>query len=174
MTKGRFLLGWAMLGVTVALGETRAFADGIDPSPAPEAVSVSVEGWVPGFERGELQPFIARQMNNAGLAGWHFVPAADNAAAAPDRVEWRFKPNPYAGGPAYHRTGMMREIDKIFGTHRPVSVEIRLYRHGEYQLLESAQPTIQGGPRDADLQKEIVALTKSLESASDPGAHPKS
>ncbi len=174
MTKRHLFLGCVLVVACIALGGAEAIAAGTDQPPAGDSVAVSVEGWVPGFERGELQPFIAAQMNAAGLAGWHFVPAPANAAPEPDRVEWRFKPNPYAGGLTYRHPGILREIDKIFGSHRLVSVEVRLYRNGDYQLLESAQPTIQGGSRDADLQKQIVDLTKSLESAANPGAGPKS
>ena len=159
-----------VLACTLAL----AAAFGGPAAMASDSVAVSVEGWVPGFEKGELQPFVAKQMNEAGIAGWHFASAGTGTAPAPDRVEWRFKPNPYAGGLTYRHPGILREIDKIFGSHRLISVEVRLYRNGEYQLLESAQPTVQGGPRDADLQKQIVALTKSLESAANPGARPAS
>lgn len=157
-----------------AMGGTQAMAAGDGQPPASKTVSVSVKGWVPGFGRGALEPFVANEMDQAAVAGWQFIPAPADAAAAPDRVEWRFKPNRYAGGLTYRRTGIVRRIDKIFGKHRLVSVEVRLYRNGEYELVESAQPTIQGGPRDADLQRQIMDMTRSLESASNPAAQPNS
>ncbi|MDB5360300.1 MAG: hypothetical protein JWO51_1597 [Rhodospirillales bacterium] len=163
-----------MVVAFTAMGGTQALAAGDGQSSAPKTFSVSVKGWVPGFGRGELEPFIAKEMDQAAVAGWHFIPAPADAAAAPDRVEWRFKPNRYAGGLTYRRTGIVRRIDRIFGKHRLVSVEARLYRNGEYELRESAQPTIQGGPRDADLQKQIMDMTRSLESASNPGVEPNS
>ncbi len=172
--KRRLLVASAMVAALIAPAGVRAIAACSEQPSSPDTITVFVEGWVPGFERGELQPFIAKEMNTAAVTGWHFAPAPSHAVPAPDRVEWRFKPNPYAGGLTERHTGVEREIDKIFGTHRLLSVEVRLYRHGEYQLLESAQPRVQGGPRDADLQKQIVDMTKSLESASNPGAEPKS
>jgi hypothetical protein len=156
-----------------ALAPAPARAAATEAPPAPQPLAVVTEGWLPGFDKAELGPFIAREMNAAGLAQWRFAPEATEAQPAPDRVEWVFKPNPYAGGPTLPRTGMVREIDKLFGVHRYISVEVRLYLHGEYQLLESDQPRLQGGPRDTDLQKEIVKLTRTLASANAPGTAPK-
>jgi hypothetical protein len=162
----------AVIGSAMVLGAPlAAFAASPDSGTV---LSVSVQGWLPGFDTKDLPPFIAEEMNAAAVAGWRFAPAGDGASQAPNRVEWRFKPNPYAGGPTLHRLGFVREIDQIFGVHRPISVEVRLYINGEYQLLESAEPTLQGGTRDPDLRKQIVTLTQSLASAANPGTPPKS
>jgi hypothetical protein len=169
--RGRCLLLTTGLALVFALATDRsAFAD---VTGATE-LTVVVQGWVPGFGKPELPPFIANEMNEAGVADWRFVPAASDAQPAPNRIEWRFKPNPYAGGITLHRPGGEREIDQTFGVHRPISVEVRLYLNGEYQLLESAQPTLQGGARDRDLQQEIISLTRMLSNAANVGDASKS
>jgi hypothetical protein len=69
--------------------------------------------------------------------------------------------NPYAGGEV--RSFMRPHIaEGIFGVHRPITIEARLYLNGEYQTLVEKQVVIQGGPSDPDLAAAVASLTENL------------
>src|SRR5438105_15727038 len=64
---------------------------------APVTLQVETADTLPGFHRGNLPRYLALHMAGARLADWRFEPGADKGSS-PDRVEWSFKLNPYAGG----------------------------------------------------------------------------
>jgi hypothetical protein len=125
-------------------------------------ISLDVEAadTLPGFHLADLPRYLALHMADARLPGWRFKPAA-GTAPAPDRVQWRFKLNSYAGGEvrSFTRPHM---ADRIFGVHRPITIEARLYLNGEYQTLVEKQTVIEGGSDDRDLAAAIVSVTQSL------------
>ena len=124
-------------------------------------LDVETSGPVPGFHSSELRGYLGSHMAEAQLTDWRFEPATAGVAAAPDRVEWRFKLNPYAGGEV--RSFVRPHMDqKIFGVHRPITIEARLYLNGEYQTLVAQQVIIEGGPDDPDFAAAIASLTQSL------------
>jgi hypothetical protein len=55
-----------------------------------------------------------------------------------------------------------RMAERIFGVHRPITIEARLYLNGEYEALVEKQVVIQGGPNDPDLAKAVASLTQNL------------
>src|SRR3954452_19999047 len=69
------------------------------PAVAAAQLTLQVEtsDVLPGFHLGDLPRYLALHMAEARLADWRFEPAADKGST-PDRVEWSFKLNPYAGG----------------------------------------------------------------------------
>jgi hypothetical protein len=64
---------------------------------APLTLQVEVSDTLSGFHLGDLPRYLALHMAEARLVDWRFEPAADKGSA-PDRIEWKFKLNPYAGG----------------------------------------------------------------------------
>jgi hypothetical protein len=68
--------------------------------------------------------------------------------------------------------------ERIFGAHRPVTIEARLYLNGEYQTLVEKQAVIGGGPDDTNLAAAIASVTQNLlgsqgaHRAIDSGRHP--
>ncbi len=115
-------------------------------------------------------------MADAGLADWRFEPA-EGDSEAPDRVEWTFRLNPYAGGEV--RNFVREPVNKEgFGVHRPVTIEVRLYLNGEYQALVERQAMIQAGPNDPEFAAAVASATESLLGPSgayrsiDTGQHP--
>src|ERR1700757_1236038 len=64
---------------------------------APLILQVVTSDTLPGFHLGDLPRYLALHMAEARLADWRFEPSAENGSAS-DRVEWKFKLNPYAGG----------------------------------------------------------------------------
>jgi hypothetical protein len=132
------------------------------PVNAEEPMTLQVEafGALPGFHLGALPRYLAPHMAGARLADWRFEPAA-HKGSAPDRVEWRFKLNPYAGGEVrnFIRPHM---AERTFAAHRPITIEARLYLNGEYQTLVKQQAVIQGGPDDPDLLAAVASVTQNL------------
>ena len=139
------------------------------PLVSAAATLLKVEGSdaVPGFNRSELRRFLTLHMAEAEVqpANWRFEAAAAGDAPAPDRVKWRFKLGPYAGGEV--RTFAPRPMDDLtFGVHRPITIEARLYLKGKYQTLVKEKAVIQGGPDDPDLAAAVENLTQNLLSPS--------
>jgi hypothetical protein len=126
---------------------------------APLTLQVVATAGLPGFRQAKLTRFVAAQMVRAGLAEWRFAPAT-GAAPTPDRVEWNFKLNPYAGGEVRSFVNTQRYQD-WFG-RRPVTIEARLYLNGEYQTLVEAQAVVQYGPNNPDLAAAVVRATRNL------------
>jgi len=127
---------------------------------APLTLQVEVSDTLPGFHIGAFPGYLALHMTEARLRDWRFEPAADKRPA-PDRVEWTFKMNPYAGGEV-HNFIRPRMAERIFGAYRPVTIEARLFLNGQYQTLVEKQAVIQGGPRDPDLAAAVTSLTQDL------------
>ena len=98
-------------------------------------LNVETSGALPGFNSADLPRYIAQQMAEARLADWRFKPMA-GGGNPPNRVEWSFKLDPYAGGevrsfvPPYIGEG-------LFGVHRPITIKARLYLRGKYRKLVS-------------------------------------
>jgi hypothetical protein len=149
------LLKWRM-----ALALVAAFVP-LTPAAA-SLLEVEGSGAVPGFHSSEqLRGYLTLHMAEAQPVNWRFETAAAGNAPASDRVKWRFRLKPYAGGEV--RTFVApRMDDKTFGVHRPITIEARLYRNGEYQTRVRGQAIIQGGPDDPDLAAAIARLTQNL------------
>jgi hypothetical protein len=155
----RVRFGRAALVARLALAATLIpFAAAI--AAAAMTLQVETSDTLPGFHRSALPRYLARQMTESLLADWRFEPAANNGSA-PDRVEWSFRLNPYAGGDV--RSFMRPHMaERTFGVHRPITIEARLYLNGEYQTLVEKQAVIQGGPEDPDLAAAVASVTQSL------------
>jgi hypothetical protein len=86
------LLKWRM-----ALALVAAFVP-LTPAAA-TLLEVEGSGAVPGFHSSEqLRGYLTLQLAETQPVNWRFEPAATGDASAPDRVKWRFKLGPYAGG----------------------------------------------------------------------------
>jgi hypothetical protein len=149
------LLKWRM-----ALALVAAFVP-LTPTAA-SLLEVEGSGAVPGFHSLEqLRGYLTLQMAEIQPVNWRFEPVATGDAPAPDRVKWRFKLGPYAGGevrsfvPPYMN-------DKTFGAHRPITIEARLYLNGVYQTHVEETAIIEGGPDDPDLAAAVASLTQNL------------
>jgi hypothetical protein len=127
---------------------------------SPVTLQVETSDTLPGFHIGDLPRYLALHMAEAHLADWRFSPAAENGSA-PDRVEWRFKLNPYAGGDvrSFVRPHM---AERTFAAYRPVTIEARLYLNGEYQTLVEKQAMVEGGPNDPNLAAAVADVARSL------------
>jgi len=123
-------------------------------------LEVEASSGLPGFHRGELQRYLALHMAEAGLGEWRFEPAGDSGSAS-NRVEWRFKLNPYAGGEVRNFVHTL-VYEQRLGIHRPITIEARLYLNGEYQTLVEKQAVVQGGPNDPEFAAAVASATQSL------------
>jgi len=126
----------------------------------PITLKVEAAHGLPGLHHSALCRFLAAHMTDVRLADWRFEPG-EGDGAAPNRVEWTFKLNPYAGGEVRQ---FVREpvAEQGFGVHRPVTIEVRLYLNGEYQTLFEQQAMVQGGPNDLELAAAVASATQGL------------
>jgi hypothetical protein len=131
-----------------------------ESAEAPITLQVHAFHGLPGLNHSALCRFLAAHMAEAGLADWRFEPA-EGDSAAPNRVEWTFKVNPYAGGEVRQ---FVREpvAEQGFGIHRPVTIEVRLYLNDQYQALVERQAMVRGGPNDTELAAAVASATESL------------
>ena len=143
---------------------------------APITLQVEAFHGLPGLHHSALSRFLAAHMADAGLPDWRLEPAQGDITA-PNRVEWTFRLNPYAGGEV--RQFVRAPVaEQGFSEHRPVTIEVRLYLNGEYQTLVEQQAMIQGGPNDSEFAAAVASATKSLLGPSgayrgmDTGLHP--
>ena len=127
---------------------------------AAQTLHVEVPDGLPGFPRADLQRFLALHMAESRLPDWRFEPAPIKDSA-PDRVEWKFKLNPYAGGEV-RSFGRPRTAASNVATHRPVTIEARLYLNGEYQTLVERQAVTPDGPNDPEFAAAVVGVTQNL------------
>jgi hypothetical protein len=127
---------------------------------APLILQVDTSDTLPGFHLGDVPRYLALHMAEARLPDWRFEPSADKGSA-PDRVEWRFKLNPYAGGDvrAFVRPHM---AERTFAAYRPITIEARLFLNGQYQTLVEKQAVIRGGADDPDLAAAVAGVTQNL------------
>jgi len=156
---GRVWSGHAVLAVRLVFAAALVpFASAVPAA----AMTLEVEASTtpPGFHRGDLLRYLVRHMAETKLADWRFEPAANNGSAA-DRVEWSFRLNPYAGGDVRNFT-RPHMAERIFGVHRPITIEARLFLNGEYQTLVEKQAIIEGGPDDPDLAAAVASVTQDL------------
>ena len=120
---------------------------------------ISLHGLL-GVHHSALARFLTERRAGVGLKEWRFEPAEGDIAAS-DRVEWTFRLNPYAGGEIRHFSPRSAYQSQI-GGHRPITIETRLYLHGEYQALVEKQAVVQGGPNDPDLAAAVASVTQKL------------
>ena len=153
-----YLDGAALVAMFALVALVWPFAS-VNAAP-PVTLKVEAVHGLPGLNHSALSRFLAAHMADVGLADWRFEPA-EGDTEAPDRVEWTFRLNPYAGGEV--RNFMRAPVNKEgFGVHRPVTIEVRLYLNGQYQTLVERQAMIQGGPNDPEFAAAVASATESL------------
>jgi hypothetical protein len=129
---------------------------------AAEPITLKVEttNGLPGLHHSALSRYLPAHMAEARLADWRFE-SAEGDASAPNRVEWTFKWNPYAGGEVGTFAHTLASELRL-GVRRPITIEARLYLNGQYQTLVEKQAIIQGGPDDPDLVTAVASVTENL------------
>lgn len=145
-------IGLALVALVWPIASVRA--------EAPITLKVDAIHGLPGLHHSALRRFLAAHMADTGLADWRFEPAeGDNAS--PDRVEWTFRLNPYAGGEVRNFVRAPVE-EQGFSAHHPVTIEVRLYLNNKYQTLIERQSLVRGGPNDPELAAAVASATQTL------------
>jgi len=165
-------MAWTKAALIIAIGLTLdAFGPirVVDAGPAAPGgpkltasmdVSVVVEGSLPGFKAGELAAYVSEQMNAARAAAWRFSPAGAGAPA--NRIVWRFRLLPFAGGSVRYIGPVVSHAEALFGMRRPVGVDARIFIDGQFQSTTFDQASVKGGAGDADLAETIRRVTRSV------------
>jgi hypothetical protein len=128
---------------------------------SPVTLEVSVPGGLPGFSAAELSRYVTFHMAETHLFPWRFAPVGSAESESPDRVEWTFQLGPYAGG-GVRSIVPVPERERLWGVHRPVAIEVRLYLDGNYQTAVFGQATIEVGDGDHHLAHAVMQLTQAL------------
>jgi len=126
------------------------------------ALVVEASGSVPGIKDSDLPRYLAGHMMAAKLPGWRFVASAVNAPPAPNRVQWKFWPNPHAGGSVRYLGPQSPSERNLFLSRRLISIEVRLYLDDQYQRLCFGQARLRGGAEDEALSLTIFKLSWAL------------
>jgi hypothetical protein len=149
-----FYLTMAMTVVLMLGTPSARAADQASATP----MAVKTTGEVPGLGEAELGRYVAEQMN-ATRVGWQFV-AVPNAATQPNRVEWSFTAGPSASG-AVRTYGFSRAMmERLMPAHYYMSVEAKLYWHGQYQTVMLGHVTTGTIMPDPDLSALIAKMTR--------------
>ncbi len=151
--------GWALAG---SLAAALLF---LPPAARAEPVitaTVQASGELPGFVTAQAGPWLAAQMDKAGLDDWRFVPR-NMDSAAPDRVEWQFDLLPYAGGQV--RQFIPMRNTQLVGAKHLVQAQAKLYLKGEYQTITLGQEAVTGGADDPVLSAFVQHVTRMLDNA---------
>ena len=147
------LLAWWVLVTAFA-----PFA--LAPAAAQTTLQVEASQGLPGLNHSTLSRFLAAHMADAGLADWRFEPTQGDSEA-PDRVEWTFRLNPYAGGEV-RNFARSPASESGFAFRRPVTIEARFYLNGHYHTLVEKQAAIRAGPDDSYLASAVTSVTEDL------------
>jgi len=144
----------------------------------PIAVSVEVEGSLPGFTADQLSAYVSQQMTDAHLTAWRFAPATQPQSGdePPNRVVWHFKILPFAGGTVRYIGPALSKARDLFGVGRPVGIDAKIYLNGQYQSTSFDQATIKGGANDPGLSSAIKKVMNSIVAnafAAEPPSGPK-
>jgi hypothetical protein len=126
------------------------------------AITVYAEGAVPGIPADQLPQYIAHELTTLGLSTWTFAAGSPLAAPAADRIEWKFKPLPYANRGLVRIGRLLSSRSDLFGQYRYFRVETRLYLGGEFQTMSFRTAEFRGGANDPKLAALIDALTRSM------------
>ena len=131
-------------------------------SPSAGAASLTLavvaHDTLPGFRQDAVAAYLATRMEGAYLAGWDFVPGS---STDPDRVEWHFTADPYAGG-SVRQYFPQAQVQRLFGARHLITAEVRLYRDGQYQTMLFGQMSILGGASDPDLSDFVKRIAQQM------------
>jgi hypothetical protein len=129
------------------------------------AVIVEIDGSLPGFSKDELTAYVCEQMAASHATSWHFVPtstAPTGGDQPSNRIVWRFKQLPFAGGGVRYIGPAMAKASAFFGVGRPISVDAKIFLNDQFEATTFDQATIKGGAKDSSLATVIQKVMKSI------------
>ena len=170
---GTFRLAWrpfaafcltAALAVAGAMGASAQTLDGALRNKD-MAVIVEIDGSLPGFSKDELSAYVCRQMAASHVTSWHFVPTSISTTGGDqpsNRIVWRFKQLPFAGGGVRYIGPAMSKARAFFGVGRPISIDAKIFLNDQFEATTFDQATIKGGAEDPTLASVIQKVMKSI------------
>jgi len=154
-----FLTGFILALLAVCLAAVNVARAGTQPLVV---LKVYAAGSVPGLSREQIPRYLTDIMTTLKLDGWSFVVGAPTAPPAADRIEWTFKPLPYAGNTLTRVGRLLSNREDLFGHYRFLKVEVRVYLGGEYQTMSFKTAEVQGGQSDPKLTELVRTLVGPL------------
>jgi hypothetical protein len=126
-----------------------------------DTISVETSGAVPGFSKAQLNDYLAKHMQEPGIASWRFI--AGGKTDAPNRVVWKFKALNLVWKGGAHR-GFPSQNHAI----SYLRAEVKLYLNGEYQMTMDMHPSVLSGDEDQSLSEMAKRVTKILFDGNQP------
>jgi hypothetical protein len=118
-------------------------------------------GQVPGFRGDDLPRAILNGIQHVAPRDMSFE-VAPKGPLPPNRIEWRFHANPYAGGAVRYIGPARPAAERLFGIHRQVSAEAKLFLNGQFQSSVFGEATLAGTGDDPNFTSLIEGLTTTL------------
>lgn len=137
---------------------------GATPASASALEIVVMDGaaQVPGMRGEELARTIAAAVQHVAPRDLSIGVSAPGHVLPPNRIEWRFHANPYAGG-AVRYIGPARPVaERMFGMHRHVTAEAKLFLDGQFQSSGFDQATLPGAGDAAAFAHLVESLSAQL------------
>jgi hypothetical protein len=116
---------------------------------------------VPGVRAADLPRVILDGVTHVAPRDVLFE-LAPSGALPPNRIEWRFHANPYAGGAVRYIGPARPAAERLFGIHRQVSAEAKLFLDGKFQNTVFGQVTLAGVADDPNFTTLVEGLTTTL------------
>jgi hypothetical protein len=143
----------AALSAALALAPVAAHATSFD--------IVVAEGGVPGLRGDDLPRAILHGVEHVAPRDMAFE-TAPQGAMPPNRIEWHFHANPYAGGAVRYIGPARSAVERAFGIHRQVSAEAKLFLDGKFQNAVFGQASLAGTADDPNFTTLIEGMTMTL------------
>ncbi|GIL39413.1 hypothetical protein [Roseiterribacter gracilis] len=116
---------------------------------------------VPGLRGDDLPRAILNSMQHVAPRDMS-VEVAPKGPLPPNRVEWRFHANPYAGGAVKYIGPARSAAERLFGVHRQVTAEAKLFLDGKYQSTVFGEANLAGTADEPSFTALIEGLTTTL------------
>ncbi len=120
-----------------------------------DAIHVETFGTVPGFSQAQLNDYLAKRMQEPGVASWRFI--AGGKAAAPNRIVWKFKTLNMVWKGGSHNGFPSQDHAVSY-----LRAEVKLYLNGEYQMTMDTHPSVLSGDEDQSLSEMAKHVTQAL------------
>lgn len=137
------------------------FAPALAQATSIDIVVADGANQVPGLHGADLPRAILDGVSHVAPHDVTFE-VAPAGALPPNRIEWRFHANPYAGGAVRYIGPARPAAERLFGIHRQVSAEAKLFLDGKFQNTVFGQVTLAGRADDANFTTLIEGLTTTL------------
>jgi len=157
----------AVVGMVLSLAPVPSPATTTTPVPtqlaaSEQTVAVRATGSVPDLSAADLPGYVAAALNAGHPDRWYFEAAKPESMVPGYRIDWNFKENAYAAGTVRTYGFSRAQMERLIGSRKSLTIEARLFLHGEYQTLVLDHVTLDQGARSTELAVAITKIAREL------------